>query len=429
MTPPVTPRSDVQSVGPSNFDIVRHDFPEASGFLENAQAHGHDVYTFQATCADGSYHTGVHIPAENQTVMESYPDPTSEQGSTFVQDGKESSEGVPDPCAEPEPEPEAAEPEPSEEKDPEKTDEECKGCIEEPGFAEGMIPLWGSGKSFLAAAQRGQVGWAIFHGVMFVSDAFLVGALAKAAMKAAGKGAGKVIATTMGGTAATEGAEHAGASAAKMVMELGEAFAKLRRLSGREFFNELEALISRFGGRDQILGQLPESAAKVLGQHFDDLLAKASREATELASSMSMKTSPDSLVLFSNLGRPGAAKAGFLSGVKNATTIADAEGYALLQRMQRDMELLAKRGPNGRPLVWEFSRPMWESASVRLAESASGHVTAVIRPPVAMDAVFRSEIQALLRNSDVSSIRIVRRGGGEYVWKRGDGMFNWSSLG
>jgi len=48
------------------------------------------------------------------------------------------------------------------------------GTVGAPGFFEGMIPLWGSGRSALNNIQNGDYGWAALDVAMFVTDVFLV---------------------------------------------------------------------------------------------------------------------------------------------------------------------------------------------------------------------------------------------------------------
>src|SRR5690606_7769195 len=40
------------------------------------------------------------------------------------------------------------------------------GLVEEPGFGESLIPIWGSGKSSLHHFQEGEYGWGAFYGAM-----------------------------------------------------------------------------------------------------------------------------------------------------------------------------------------------------------------------------------------------------------------------
>ena len=57
------------------------------------------------------------------------------------------------------------------------------GLTDEPGFAEGLIPIWGSGKQALHDFECGHYGWGIFNSALAISDVFLV----KAAVTAVGK--------------------------------------------------------------------------------------------------------------------------------------------------------------------------------------------------------------------------------------------------
>jgi len=68
---------------------------------------------------------------------------------------------------------------------------EGNGSIGDPGFAESLIPIWGSGRSWINAIQNGEWGWATFHGVMAVTDALMVKTLVTIATKAIVKTAAK----------------------------------------------------------------------------------------------------------------------------------------------------------------------------------------------------------------------------------------------
>jgi RHS repeat-associated protein len=61
------------------------------------------------------------------------------------------------------------------------------GSIGAPGFAESLIPVWGSGRAAVSDLQEGRYGWASFNTAVAVSDVFLVGALTKGAAKGAFK--------------------------------------------------------------------------------------------------------------------------------------------------------------------------------------------------------------------------------------------------
>lgn len=47
-------------------------------------------------------------------------------------------------------------------------------AVPEPGFAEGLIPFWGSGKQSMHDFQTGQYGWGTVNGALAVSDVFLL---------------------------------------------------------------------------------------------------------------------------------------------------------------------------------------------------------------------------------------------------------------
>lgn len=74
-----------------------------------------------------------------------------------------------------------------------------------PGFAESLIPVWGSGREAVADFQEGDYGGAALNGALAVSDVFLAGAATKAGLKIAGRAAkaaarGKPYSTTWGAT-------------------------------------------------------------------------------------------------------------------------------------------------------------------------------------------------------------------------------------
>ena len=55
--------------------------------------------------------------------------------------------------------------------------------VGQPGLAESLIPIWGSGRAAIDDFQNGRWGWGIFNTVMAISDVFLV----KSAITAVGK--------------------------------------------------------------------------------------------------------------------------------------------------------------------------------------------------------------------------------------------------
>ena len=59
--------------------------------------------------------------------------------------------------------------------------------LEEPGFWEGLIPIWGSGKSAYVNFKNGNYGWGIFYVVVAVSDIFLVKSIGQGILKGAWK--------------------------------------------------------------------------------------------------------------------------------------------------------------------------------------------------------------------------------------------------
>ena len=115
-------------------------------------------------------------------------------------------------------------------------DDGCKTCTKEPGFWESMIPIWGSGRSFLAHASQAwhdgfswkgafEATLAAVDAVFFVGDVLLVGALAKAAFKLAAKAGETIVEVAVAQqikeaeTAAEKKAEQALETAGKNVLE------------------------------------------------------------------------------------------------------------------------------------------------------------------------------------------------------------------
>lgn len=68
--------------------------------------------------------------------------------------------------------------------------------LEEPGFWESMIPIWGSGKAAYVNFYNGNYGWGTFYVALAVSDVFLVSSL----WKGVAKGAWKTGSHTWGAT-------------------------------------------------------------------------------------------------------------------------------------------------------------------------------------------------------------------------------------
>jgi hypothetical protein len=74
--------------------------------------------------------------------------------------------------------------------------------VGEPGFWTGLIPFYGSGRSFIHDVQTGQYGWAVVHGGLFVLDAALAKTVlvggGKLLLRAGGKALGRQAATVEG---------------------------------------------------------------------------------------------------------------------------------------------------------------------------------------------------------------------------------------
>jgi hypothetical protein len=62
-----------------------------------------------------------------------------------------------------------------------------------PGFWEGIIPIWGSSRSAIAHAKRGEWGWATFNALMVPADVFLARSILTAGGKFAWKGVSGVV--------------------------------------------------------------------------------------------------------------------------------------------------------------------------------------------------------------------------------------------
>jgi hypothetical protein len=80
--------------------------------------------------------------------------------------------------------------------------------VDEPGFGESLIPIWGSGKAAIADFERGKWGWGLFNTAMAVSDVFLVKALITSVIK-------------LGTRAVVSASAKAARTAAKEVVEQG----------------------------------------------------------------------------------------------------------------------------------------------------------------------------------------------------------------
>jgi RHS repeat-associated protein len=59
--------------------------------------------------------------------------------------------------------------------------------VGQPGFAESLIPIWGSGRAAIDDFQNGRYGWAAFNTALAVSDVFLVKAIATGIAKGGAK--------------------------------------------------------------------------------------------------------------------------------------------------------------------------------------------------------------------------------------------------
>lgn len=82
---------------------------------------------------------------------------------------------------------------------------QAQSSVGHPGFAESLIPVWGSGREAVADFQEGDYVGAAFNGGLAASDLFLAGAIGKAALKATAKvatkaGGKRVLSTTWNAT-------------------------------------------------------------------------------------------------------------------------------------------------------------------------------------------------------------------------------------
>ncbi len=110
-------------------------------------------------------------------------------------------------------------------KDEESTDKKNNNSVEEPGFAEGMIPIWGSGKSAVHHFQEGNYGRGILYTGLAITDIFLVKALVVGVVKGVAiKGAATLAAREL---AAKEAAAALAAKEATAALAAKEATAAL----------------------------------------------------------------------------------------------------------------------------------------------------------------------------------------------------------
>jgi len=95
--------------------------------------------------------------------------------------------------------------------EPQSEVDEDAGTVGKPGFAESLIPIWGSGRSAIYHAQKGEWGWAAVDTALAISDVFLMKSLVTAGGKLLVKGGAVGI-----GKITLEG------SSKKAAVELGE---------------------------------------------------------------------------------------------------------------------------------------------------------------------------------------------------------------
>ena len=126
-----------------------------------------------------------------------------------------------------------------------------------PGFAEGLIPIWGSARSAVNDFQNGRWGWGIFNTAMAVSDVFLVKSLVTGLAKGA----------VLGGSKAMTGAAR---SSSQRVSVLGS-YQPHRGRTYVQFAEEIGA--RRFALPDDKFLKLVQRAEKVHGNplHYNQL--------------------------------------------------------------------------------------------------------------------------------------------------------------
>jgi len=64
--------------------------------------------------------------------------------------------------------------------------------VGQPGFAESLIPVWGSGRAAIDDFQNGRWGWGIFNTALAISDLIMVGTVVKTISKVGVKGIVKI---------------------------------------------------------------------------------------------------------------------------------------------------------------------------------------------------------------------------------------------
>jgi hypothetical protein len=75
--------------------------------------------------------------------------------------------------------------------------EGAPGSVGAPGFWEGLIPVWGSGREAINDFQNGRWGWGTFNAVLAVSDVLLIKSAVTAGGKLLTKVGAKVISKVM----------------------------------------------------------------------------------------------------------------------------------------------------------------------------------------------------------------------------------------
>lgn len=142
--------------------------------------------------------------------------------------------------------------------------------VGEPGFWEGMIPIWGSGRAAVNDFQTGRWGWGIFNTVMAISDVFLVKALVVGVGKAVAKGVAKEALEQGGKQVAKEGAEQVEKQVAKDGAEhAGQKLLPAPKPSARLTQDGLEHIVER---------HWPTSGARGAGKFSEGTTARGLRD-------------------------------------------------------------------------------------------------------------------------------------------------------
>ena len=99
--------------------------------------------------------------------------------------------------------------------------------VGEPGFAESLIPIWGSGRAAINHFQRGEYGWGAVHSALAITDVFLVKSIVTAGGKLIFKSTTqKQLLNSANSTGVRESAEVIQKKLGTIVTREGDQFAK-----------------------------------------------------------------------------------------------------------------------------------------------------------------------------------------------------------